>query len=122
MPKAKKDTRLNKRFRSEDVTRWQLKADEETNGNLTLWIENTLNAKSKNEIVVDLSEQKQISIDFRYKNIHIEHKYLLCMADINLIPKLSLTNLKIFIRDSSKNYKFDPSQVKAEIQEFEQNS
>lgn len=49
MTKAKKDTRLNKRFRSEDVAKWQLKANEETGGNLTLWIELTLNKVFKQQ-------------------------------------------------------------------------
>jgi hypothetical protein len=47
MPKKLKDFRLNKRFRSDDVAKWQLQADKETGSNLTLWIELTLNKTIK---------------------------------------------------------------------------
>lgn len=45
--KKKKDTPLNKRFNSEDVKNWQLKANEKTGGNLTLWMELVLNKAVK---------------------------------------------------------------------------
>jgi len=64
MSKAKKDTRLNNRFRSEDVAKWQLQADKQTGGNLTLWIELTLNknAKTVHEEFKELSEKSKIEL------------------------------------------------------------
>lgn len=42
--KKKRDRMLPKRFNSLDIEKWQERANLTTGGNLTLWIENTLNA------------------------------------------------------------------------------
>jgi len=44
MEKKKRDKMLNKRFNSDDVKKWQEQANLQTGGNLTLWMENILNA------------------------------------------------------------------------------
>jgi hypothetical protein len=43
MEKKKRDTSLTKRFNADDVKNWQEQANLTTGGNLTLWIENSLN-------------------------------------------------------------------------------
>ncbi len=43
MEKKKRDTSLTKRFNANDVKNWQEQANLTTGGNLTLWIENSLN-------------------------------------------------------------------------------
>lgn len=43
MSKKKKDVAVNRRFNSEDLKNWQEQANLITGGNLTLWIEITLN-------------------------------------------------------------------------------
>jgi len=43
MEKKKRNTSLTKRFNTDDVNNWQEQANLTTGGNLTLWIENTLN-------------------------------------------------------------------------------
>ena len=43
MPKKKKDKPLTKRFNEIDVEKWQQAANDATGGNLTLWMELTLN-------------------------------------------------------------------------------
>jgi len=47
MTKKKRDTPITKRFNGEDVKEWQKQANETTGGNLTLWIELTLNNSIK---------------------------------------------------------------------------
>jgi hypothetical protein len=47
MDKKVRDVMLPKRFNSEDVKVWQIAANEETGGNLTLWMELTLNKEAK---------------------------------------------------------------------------
>jgi hypothetical protein len=47
--KKKRNLSVTKRFNSDDVSNWQLQANEETGGNLTLWIELTLNKSLKNK-------------------------------------------------------------------------
>lgn len=47
MDKKKRDVMLPKRFNSDDVNTWQTAANEETGGNLTLWMELKLNEASK---------------------------------------------------------------------------
>jgi hypothetical protein len=47
MDKKVRDVMLPKRFNSEDVGVWQAAANEETGGNLTLWMELTLNKAAK---------------------------------------------------------------------------
>jgi len=51
MEKKKRDTMLPKRFNSEDIKNWQNEANKTTGGNLTLWMENTLNNAVKNQNV-----------------------------------------------------------------------
>ncbi len=51
----KRDTQLNRKFNKQDIERWQECANKETNGILTLWIENKLNSeipKTINEYLV----------------------------------------------------------------------
>lgn len=43
MLKKKRDVSLPKRFNSEDIKKWQEQANLTTGGNLTLWMEKTLN-------------------------------------------------------------------------------
>jgi hypothetical protein len=47
MDKKTRDLMLPKRFNKDDVNIWQIAANEETGGNLTLWMELTLNKASK---------------------------------------------------------------------------
>jgi hypothetical protein len=47
MDKKIRDLMLPKRFNSHDVNVWQKAANEETGGNLTLWMELTLNKAAK---------------------------------------------------------------------------
>jgi hypothetical protein len=47
MDKKKRDVMLPKRFNSDDVNVWQTAANEETGGNLTLWMELRLNEAAK---------------------------------------------------------------------------
>jgi hypothetical protein len=47
MDKKVRDVMLPKRFNSEDVKTWQAAANEETGGNLTLWMELALNRAAK---------------------------------------------------------------------------
>lgn len=49
MGKKKRDVSLSKRFNTEDVNKWQEQANLTTGGNLTLWMENTLNNALKNQ-------------------------------------------------------------------------
>ena len=51
MEKKKRDISLTKRFNSEDVKKWQEQANLTTGGNLTLWMENTLNNAVKKQNV-----------------------------------------------------------------------
>jgi len=51
MEKKKRDTMLPKRFASEDIKKWQEQANLTTGGNLTLWMENTLNNAVKKQNV-----------------------------------------------------------------------
>lgn len=44
MPIKKKDIMISKRFNGNDVSNWQKEANKTHNGNLTAWIEDTLNA------------------------------------------------------------------------------
>lgn len=46
MPIKKKDTMISRRFNGNDVSNWQKEANKTHNGNLTAWIEDTLNAAS----------------------------------------------------------------------------
>ena len=41
--KKKRDKPITRRFNSEDLKNWQKEANESAGGNLTLWIEITLN-------------------------------------------------------------------------------
>jgi hypothetical protein len=43
MEKKKRDVSITKRFNVDDVKNWQEQANLQTGGNLTLWIENSLN-------------------------------------------------------------------------------
>ena len=43
MEKKKRDVSITKRFNADDVKNWQEQANLTTGGNLTLWIENSLN-------------------------------------------------------------------------------
>lgn len=45
--KAKRDRQVTKKFCGKDVEMWQQKADEQTGGNLTLWMEIVCNAAAK---------------------------------------------------------------------------
>jgi hypothetical protein len=45
--KVKRDRQVTKKFYPKDVELWQSKADEQTGGNLTLWIELVCNAAAK---------------------------------------------------------------------------
>ena len=58
MTKKKKDKPLNKRFNSDDVKQWQQCANKLYKGNLTFWIEETLNANAyeKKQFVVEDSK------------------------------------------------------------------
>lgn len=47
MDKKIRDKMLPKRFNSEDVANWQKAANEETGGNLTLWMELKLNEAAR---------------------------------------------------------------------------
>lgn len=47
MDKKIRDVMLPKRFNSEDVKVWQAAANDETGGNLTLWMELALNKASE---------------------------------------------------------------------------
>lgn len=47
MDKKKRDVMLPKRFAKEDIGTWQAAANQETGGNLTLWMELKLNEASK---------------------------------------------------------------------------
>ena len=51
MEKKKRDTMLPKRFNEEDIKKWQEQANLTTGGNLTLWMENTLNNALKKQNV-----------------------------------------------------------------------
>lgn len=43
MEKKRRDRMLPKRFNTDDINNWQNEANKTTGGNLTLWMENTLN-------------------------------------------------------------------------------
>jgi hypothetical protein len=43
MEKKKRNVSITKRFNVDDVKNWQEQANLQTGGNLTLWIENSLN-------------------------------------------------------------------------------
>lgn len=47
--KAKRDRQITKKFCGKDVEMWQQKADEQTGGNLTLWMEIVCNAAAKSD-------------------------------------------------------------------------
>ena len=49
MEKKRRDTMLPKRFNAEDIKNWQNEANKTTSGNLTLWMENTLNNAVKKQ-------------------------------------------------------------------------
>ena len=49
--KKKRNTMLPKRFNSDDIKNWQNEANKTTGGNLTLWMENTLNNAVKKQNV-----------------------------------------------------------------------
>lgn len=51
MEKKKRNTMLPKRFNSDDIKNWQNEANKTTGGNLTLWMENTLNNAVKKQNV-----------------------------------------------------------------------
>ena len=70
MEKKKRDTMLPKRFASEDIKKWQEQANLTTGGNLTLWMENTLNNAVKKQKVK--SKRLQISGLYLYHQITIK--------------------------------------------------
>jgi len=51
MERKKRDTMLPKRFNTDDIKNWQTEANKTTGGNLTLWMENTLNNAVKKQNV-----------------------------------------------------------------------
>jgi len=51
MEKKKRNTMLPKRFNSDDIKNWQNESNKTTGGNLTLWMENTLNNAVKKQNV-----------------------------------------------------------------------
>ena len=51
MEKKKREKVITRRFNADDVDRWQEQANLQSGGNLTLWIENTLNASLQAKVV-----------------------------------------------------------------------
>lgn len=60
MTKKKKDKPLNKRFNSDDVKQWQQCANKLYKGNLTFWMEETLNANAYDNVPKNVSIKKNI--------------------------------------------------------------
>lgn len=50
MNKKTRERSLTKKFNTDDVNKWQEQANENTGGNLTLWIELTLNKAVRQQI------------------------------------------------------------------------